>query len=63
MRKNNYTNLIKSYPIQPKACWPLPEDFIIRITYHSSRDLADSITHPGRIFMCEDNKVILAKEY
>lgn len=47
-----------------KAVLPyiVPEDFIIRITYHSSRDLAYSITHPGRIFMCEDNKVILAKE-
>jgi hypothetical protein len=47
-----------------KAVLPyiVPEDFVLRITYHSSRELASSTTHAGRILLCEENKAVLAKE-
>ncbi len=47
-----------------KAVLPyiVPEDFILRISYHSSMELANSTMHTGRIFMCEKNKAIFAKE-
>jgi hypothetical protein len=47
-----------------KAVLPyiVPEDFVLRITYHSSRELASSTTHIGGILMCEENKAIRAKE-
>ncbi len=47
-----------------KAVLPyiVPEDFVLRMTYHSGRELANSTTHTGGIFICEKNKAILAKE-
>jgi len=47
-----------------KAVLPyiVPEDFVLRITYHSGRELAISTTNAGGMFMCEKNKAMLAKE-
>ena len=47
-----------------KAVLPyiVPEDFVLRITYHSGREFASSTMHAGGLFMCEQNKAMLAKE-
>jgi hypothetical protein len=47
-----------------KAVLPyiIPEDFVLRISYRSSRELANLIIHTSRIFTFEKNKAIFAKE-
>lgn len=47
-----------------KAILPyiVPEDFVLRITYHSGREFAVSTTHAGGMFTCEHNQAMLAKE-
>lgn len=47
-----------------KAILPyiVPEDFVLKITYHSDREFTISTTHNGEMFICEQNKAVLSKE-
>jgi len=40
----------------------VPEDFVLRISYHSDRELASLTTRADGMFICEHNKAMLARE-